>query len=308
MNILFAGAESAGLHTLRMLADSEHTLKGVLSDPQSTNTRMGPGVAEAARKLGYTVKPAKLIEDPNFAEWIVENDIDVLLNVHSMNIACPEVIKAFPVGAFNLHPGPLPKYAGLNAPSWAVYHQEENHAVTLHRMKETIDAGEIIYDAAFPITRSDTGLTVSTKCIQFGLSLIKRFLEDLEDRPVALNGRPQELARRNYYKRNQVPWDGRIQWNHSAAEIDAFVRASNYAPFTSPWGAPSTKLAEEKILITKTEVSDIPATASPGTVGERINGKRAVASKDQWVLIHRCEHEGRSESAEAILETGAVLH
>ncbi len=307
MNILFIGAESAGLHTFRLLENSNHTLKGILTDPDNGNKRMGAGIEGIAQKLGYTVKPAKLITDPHFASWIAENNIDVLLNVHSLQVICPEVIDATRVGAFNLHPGPLPQYAGMNAPSWAVYHQNTQHAVTLHRITDTIDAGEIIYEAAFPISDQDTGLTVSTKCIQLGLSLVEQFLEDLEQTPVNLPGRPQDLAERHYYNRGRIPGGGRIQWTDSARKIDAFVRACNYAPFTLPWGRPSTLLGDKKISIMKTEVSDKISNIAPGTVGTSINGKTSIATADNWILIERCEVDGDFLSVDTILEAGMTL-
>jgi len=58
----------------------------------------------------------------------------------------PEAVLGVPArGAWNLHPGPLPRYAGLNAPSWAIYRGEQRHGVTVHRMDRGIDTGDIAY-------------------------------------------------------------------------------------------------------------------------------------------------------------------
>ena len=58
-----------------------------------------------------------------------------------------DVLEAPRIGSFNLHPGPLPEYAGLNAPSWAIYHGEQEHRVTLHWLDAGIDTGPIAYGA-----------------------------------------------------------------------------------------------------------------------------------------------------------------
>ena len=71
----------------------------------------------------------------------------------------PRRLHAPPVS--NLHPGPLPQYAGLNVPSWAIYNGEVTHGVSLHRMDSGIDTGPIAYQASVLIGPRDTGLSLS---------------------------------------------------------------------------------------------------------------------------------------------------
>ena len=52
------------------------------------------------------------------------------------------------IGSFNLHPGPLPGFPGLNAPSWAIYERRARFGCTVHWMDAAIDAGLIAYEAA----------------------------------------------------------------------------------------------------------------------------------------------------------------
>ncbi len=72
---------------------------------------------------------------------------------------------------------PLPRYAGLSAPSWAIFHGEERHGVTVHWMDPEIDTGPIAYESLFDLKEADTGLTVSTRCVRLGLPLVLRLLE-----------------------------------------------------------------------------------------------------------------------------------
>ena len=46
-------------------------------------------------------------------------------------------------GAINFHDGPLPRYAGLNAPVWAILNREPAHGVTWHLIEGGIDEGDI---------------------------------------------------------------------------------------------------------------------------------------------------------------------
>lgn len=303
MNILLVAEESAGVQALKLLSNSSYNLKAVLTHSGSQG-KVEP-VTAMAEKLGYKTMPPKLLKEPAFADWIIDNEIDLLLNVHSLYVICPKVIESIKMGAYNLHPGPLPQYAGLNAPSWAVYNQESQHGVTLHRMSAKIDAGDIIDEAYFPLSTSDTGLSVSMKCVKYGLPLIEKFLDKIKDG--AISGKKQDLAGRNYYRANQIPNSGKIDWGSTAARIDAFVRACNYSPFQSPWGTPYTSLHGEKIFLFKIAITDRTCSADPGTVGETIDGATSIATADYWVTVNRCMVNGVHMDANSKLSPGDLL-
>lgn len=53
----------------------------------------------------------------------------------------------------NYHNSLLPKYAGLNASSWAILNSEKIHGITWHLINEKIDAGDILYQVKFLIKK-----------------------------------------------------------------------------------------------------------------------------------------------------------
>ena len=57
--------------------------------------------------------------------------MDLILNVHSLHLIRKEILDLPRLGSFNFHPGPLPRYAGLNSVCWALYRGETKHGVTL---------------------------------------------------------------------------------------------------------------------------------------------------------------------------------
>lgn len=323
MNLLLVAEEAAGAHALRLLSKSDHNIAGVLTTVNSpdaddrgdisdekTDSHKKPlnsSITAIAENLGVPVLNAKSVKDPDFALWINSNHIDVLLNVHSLWRICREVLGEVRVGAYNLHPGPLPEYSGLNIPSWAVYNEEPIHAVTLHHITDEIDTGHIIYENEFPLTSNDTGLSVSLKCTKIGLELIEQLLNELSLDPSSIPSRPQDLSRRTFYKRNDIPGNGFIQWSEPAHKIDAFIRACNYSPFQSPWGEPKTRLENQEISILKTTLSNKICEEVPGTVGKMIDGKTAIATADQWILIDKCKVGKETVSAASFLSPGDIL-
>ena len=188
------------------------------------------------------------------------------------------------LGAWNLHPGPLPRYAGLNAPSWAIYHGERSHGVTVHRMERGIDTGDIAYQDCFPIEETDTGLSLSLRCAERGVGLVQRLLQDAP----AIRRRPQDATLRSYFGR-AAPQGGRIDWHSPARRIYDFVRACDYGPFPSPWGVPRARLGDDEVEIRKLALTGERCTAAPGTVrGDR------VAAADEWLLLHQRAEPKRS--------------
>jgi UDP-4-amino-4-deoxy-L-arabinose formyltransferase/UDP-glucuronic acid dehydrogenase (UDP-4-keto-hexauronic acid decarboxylating) len=290
--------ESAGIQVLRSLAAGPHDVVAAMTAPPTRGG--GTTVAKVAEQLGVPVVPSERVREPETAEWVREQGVDLLLNVHSLYLIHADVVAAPQIGSFNLHPGPLPRYAGLNAPSWAIYNGESRHAVTVHWMEPGVDTGAIAYETWFDLTESDTGLSVSVRCAREGVALMERLLEDAPD---SVPATAQDLSQRRYYRRGEVPDDGRISWNQPARRIVDLVRASDYFPFPSPWGIPQARLDGEPLPVLKASRTAEPADAEPGTVGE---GGR-VAAADEWVLVERVEADGKPQPAAEALTPGSRL-
>lgn len=305
MNILLVGEESAGIHLLRFLAESSHRVVGVLASP---NPQYGSPVTlwKTAQKLGYRTWPAECVKDPSFAQQILADQVDVLLNVHSLHVIRNAVLQAPGMGSFNLHPGPLPRYAGRNPVCWALYFGEMTHGVTLHKMTSKIDAGPIVYQSIFPITEADTGFSVSLRCIKEGLPLVCRLLHVLEADPVNLPQIPQDPAQLQYL-RNAVPHQGRVIWSLPARQVVNFVRACNFSPFLSPWGIPEACKGDCAFGILTAACTGSPTNAQPGSVGSPDDFGIRVACRDEWISIGKIKLLDKLMDAMELLRFGDRL-
>lgn len=298
LRVALVAEESAGLQTLQGLVALEPAveIRALLTSADSER----PLVREAARKLGIEPAPAELVRSADLAEDLLREEVDLLLNVHSLFVVHPDVVAAPTIGSFNLHPGPLPEYAGLNVSSWAVYNGEPTHAVTLHWMDAGIDTGPVAWSERFELNAADTGLSVSGKCVRLGVPLVARLVQ------TALAGRDgiprseQDRARRRYFGAGP-PDEGRLDWNRPAAEILRFVRAADYAPFTSPWPHPRADLGGTEVGVAKAVATGRASSGSPGTVQELNDDGATVATGDELVVVQRIWLDGRySRPAEAL--------
>ena len=281
---------------LRTASQSDHEIVAVLTSATGDKEpALGATIEGVAAHLGHPVWPAKQVKDPAFAQIVRGQAVDLILNVHSLHVVHAAVLSAARVGTFNLHPGPLPYYAGMNAASWAILNDEPRHGVTLHWMETGIDTGPIAYQAMFDLTPDDTGLSVSRRCARLGLELIKDLLST---RPADIPRREQDLSKRQYYG-FEVPFQGQIPWS-STARVDRFVRACNYYPLRSPWGVPLVRFRGEQLGLINVSLTNRACDAPAGRV--HVHADRLfVATDDQWLELNRVLYHSKLVDATDLL-------
>ena len=302
VNIVLAAEEPAGVQMLRSLARTNHQVVAVLAAPPKPQAAT-VSVARVAWDLGFQTWPAQSVKDPELANRLRSARVDILLNVHSLYIIRDEVLSAPRLGAFNLHPGPLPRYAGLNAVSWALYRGEKTHGVTIHKMDAGIDTGPIVYQSFFPIEASAAALSLSFKCVREGARLMLRLLEVASKEPDRIPLVPQDLRQREYFG-NKVPNNGWLSWSSPSRGVINFVRACDYFPFRSPWGHPRTRLGEREVAVAKVEPTGQCCDALPGTVGRSLHSGVQVACSDEWVLVKQVQIENQYVNSVDVLKPG----
>jgi methionyl-tRNA formyltransferase len=305
MKIVLLGEEAAGVQTLRMLCAGPHQVAQVLTSPPGARGGRSE-LWKAAEHQGCKVLPAKVIRHPDMAKRIREERIDLLLNIHSLFILPDPVLEAPRLGCFNLHPAPLPRYAGLNSVSWAIYRGEHKHGVTLHKMVHEIDAGPIVGREFVTIGDDEPAISVFVRCIKQGLRLVSTLLEIGERMPAKIPLHAQDLSQRRYFGA-QVPNEGYLSWSWSARDIVNFVRACDFLPFPSAWGHPRTRLNGKELSILKANCTGEPSNCWPGTVGKPTEGGVPVASSDEWVLLSCVQIGEQPVKPAEILATGLRL-
>ena len=305
MNVILVGEESAGIQTLKALARSDHRIVAVMASPTKKSLSSST-LWRVAEQIGLPTWPASLVKDPAFAGRIRDAEVDIILNAHSLFVMHGEVVEAPRIGSFNLHPGPLPRYAGLNVVSWAIYRGEAIHGVTIHKMAVGIDTGPIVYQSLFDIGMTDTALTLYAKCTKEGVALLLWLLETASRDENAIPLLPQDLTERQYFGK-EAPENGRVNWSRLAREIVNLARACDYYPFPSPWGSPRARLGEQEIGVIKARLTGEPCNAAPGTVRRLAGPAVQVACADEWIWLDKALIEGKYLPAADILKSGARL-
>ena len=289
------------MRVLRALASGAHTVVAVLAEQRPTEQE---SVSALAKRLGLPVWPPDLVRNPELADTLHRERIDVLVNVHSLQLVAAEVLAAPLIGSFNLHPGPLPRYAGLDTPSWAVYNRERRYGSTVHWMTSEVDGGPIAFSAEFGVDPLETAISLYLKCVRHGVPLVSKLVEvAASEGRAGIPAHPQDRDGRRYFRRIP-PHERWLLWSLQAEHLAALVRACDYGPFDSPWGKARTLVGRHEVEVLSATTRSEAAHEEPGTIGKSVDGGVLVAAADRWLLIEAVQVDGRRLDPAMVLPHG----
>ena len=189
--------------------------------------------------------------------------VDWLLSIANLNLV-PDEVLALAAETVNFHDGPLPRYAGLNAPVWAILNGEARHGVTWHRMETGVDEGAILEQRLFDIAPGETALTLNTKCFEAAIDSFSAVLTALES---GASGQSQDLSQRRVYRRADRPAAAaRLDFTQSADRVEALVRALDHGTYSNPIALPKIEVGGRILVVGGAGV--VAGNGAAGTVLE----------------------------------------
>jgi len=282
MRLILAANESIGFECLKIIIEKKQDILGIILDGRYEKSLWrNLRIKRLAEENNIQIYQPKSINDPDFLEVLKEVKPDLIFNIAFVQIYKPPVLNLPRLGCINFHPGPLPRYGGLNPWVWAIINNEKEYGVSLHYMKEKVDAGEILGLKKFPIAKDETGLSLLSKCYKHGAALFGEVLQDIIDgrtSPV-----PQDLTQRTYYL-NKIPFEGYIDVSWGADKIEHFVRALTFSPFPNPFSKPKLRFNAGHVTVTKAEILE-------GTGNERSVPGRVIEADSSSVIMET--HDGK---------------
>lgn len=108
-----------------------------------------------------------------------------------------DLLDEAPLGGFNLHPSLLPKFRGPDPLFWVFYRGIRRTGVTVHRMTQRLDAGDIAAQTAWSMENGISGSTLLMRCAEAGGRLFLDVLTALAEN--TLIGLPQDETQSSYY-------------------------------------------------------------------------------------------------------------
>ena len=268
MQIVFAGSGTFGLPTLAALVEGGQDVGLLVTQPDRPAGRgqvvqTGP-LARFAKDRDIPILQPEDINTPANVRRIREARPDLLLVIAFGQKIGPELLRMPRHGAVNLHASLLPKYRGAAPINWALINGDPETGLSVIRMTDRIDAGDILGQRATVIQPDETAGDLMERLAKLGARLVTEVV-----REIPLD--EAEPRRQNESQVSQAPrlkkLDGRIDWARAASEVHNHIRG------VTPWPGAFTGLAAKaggeplRLVITRTTVPvDASAAGEPGTI------------------------------------------
>jgi methionyl-tRNA formyltransferase len=286
--ILFMGTPDFAVPALAALVRHGYPLSGVVTQPDRPRGRglaaAPPPLKVAAQDLNLTVLQPEKIRHPDFLALFRELAPEIVVVAAFGQILPPEIIHGPQGGCLNIHPSLLPKYRGAAPIPWALIRGEETTGITIMRMDEGVDSGDILLQEETPILPGENCGELQDRLARRGAELLLTALAGQE--AGTLLARPQDHRLASFAPRLQRE-DGRIRWEADAGAIVSLIRGLSPAP-----GA-FTRLRGRQLKVHAAAADAAGACAAPGTVvGEGREGLR-IAAGDGSVWLKEVQWEGK---------------
>jgi methionyl-tRNA formyltransferase len=298
LRVAFAGTPEFAVPALRALADSSHTLVGVLTQPdrpagRGRELKQSP-VKQVALELGLPLAQPAQLRSLEERAALLQWSSDVLIVVAYGLLLPPAALRIPRLGCLNIHASLLPRWRGAAPIQRAILAGDTETGVTIMQLDAGLDTGPTLAQRRVTIAAGIAAAQLQAQLARQGAELLLETLDALEAGRVRAEPQPAQGAT---YARKIDKREARINWTASAAAIERQVRAFN------PWPVAETSWRDQRLRLweahaTRPRAAALLAVAAaagavPGdVVGGTEDGVEVLCG--QGVLaITRLQLEGR---------------
>ncbi len=304
MNIVFFGTSAFGLPSLEALKKSSHKLLSVittLDKPQGRTLKLKASPVKGwAQKNDFPYLEVSKKSITQLPSMLQDLGADLFIVISFGLILPKELLEVPKLMALNLHASLLPRYRGPAPIHWALINGDAETGVTVMRMVEKLDAGDILLQKKTALLPNDDITSLEKRLSLLGAEAL------LEAKPIFT---PQDESLASY-ARKLTKEDGHIVWDRPAVEIINRLRA------LKSWPKSYSFYEGKRILVIEAEITREENKGHYPT-GSLVTASQEqgiqVAAADRLVAIKRLQLEGKKplEAAEFLkgflLKSGQIL-
>ena len=256
-SFIFITGDSVGYRILLSLINNKNIkINGIISSSKRYDKILKE--ISLLNNIYFTNKKSFKKNEKNI--YLLAKKSDYLLSLYSSIIVPKKIILALKKFALNLHPGILPFYPGLNCVSGAIYNDEKFSGISIHKMIDKIDSGDIVFTKKIKILKKETALSLMEKLKILSIKSIEPFL-------IKSNYLENIKIKKNIIKQKKkfpkfIPENIKINDFNSFDDLNRVFRAGYFGPYVSTWGNLSFQYDSKtyivrRIIKTKRNTKDI---------------------------------------------------
>jgi methionyl-tRNA formyltransferase len=303
MNIVFFGTSDFAIGPLEALVSSKHKVLAVVTQPdrkRGRSLKLSPPPAKVlALSKGIPVYQPEAASSPESAEYLKKFDADLFVVISFGQILKKNILELPKLYCINLHGSVLPKYRGAAPTNWTIINADKTSGVTIIKMNEKMDEGDIISKKEIPVGKEDTNIILSEKLSALGAKLLLETILSIEKDGKNVRSVKQDSAAASPAPKLKKE-DGLIDWKLPAVEIHNRVRG------LLPWPGAYTRYSGKTLKILKTEIASAAEDGlQPGEVADVIkDGGIVVRTGSGSIVIKYLQLEGKTEMDAAAFVRG----
>lgn len=290
MRIVFFGSGKFAIPILDYLCNQTvYDLVAVVTQPDRKGGRGYKVLSTAVKdycltnKITIPVLQPQNVNSSDFIQVIRKFKPSLFVTATYGQIFKKGILEIPEIFAINIHPSLLPEYRGAAPVNWAIINGEKITGVTIFRMNEKMDAGDIISQTECEISPFDTAITLEVKLANLGRELLCKTLNMISENKYCLQ--PQ-TGIPSYAPRLKKK-DGLINWEKTAFEIYNLIRGAQ------PWPGAYTYLEGKLLKILWAEVAEVDSEGEPGEVIDVGRDEFKVACGKNALIIKELQPESR---------------
>jgi methionyl-tRNA formyltransferase len=300
LRILFAGTPAFAAASLASLLASRHEVIGVYTQPDRPSGRgrrlTSSPVKTLALEHGLPVRQPATLGSPQTQAELAGLGADVMVVV-AYGLILPRAVLDTPrLGCLNVHASLLPRWRGAAPIQRAIEAGDSQSGVTIMRMDEGLDTGDMLLVRRTPITATTTGGELHDTLAVLGGEAIVAVLDALADGELTATPQPEAGVT---YAAKLSKAEAELDFREPAGALAARVRAYN------PWPVAWCALGDERLRLLMAEAEPpSPSPEPPGTLREAANGALRIAcgaQGDEVLRVTRAQLPGGKPLAVADL-------
>lgn len=296
------GSGRFAIPVLDALAASEHRVLAAVTQPDRPSGRgqrsTPTPVAEHAEAKGVFLYQPEDVGAYEFMRALRALSPELIVVADYGQFLTREILEMPTYGCTNVHPSLLPRWRGAAPVARAILHGDRSTGVTVHRLVEKMDAGEILGQLEEEIRPADTAPALEERLAGRAGPLVLEVLKQIAEgtvRPRRQDERKAVVARK-FDKR-----EGEICWKRPARQVEAMVRAMQ------PYPGAYTRYHDLRLVLFEARAVDGGPGGEPGTVTGAGNEGIQVRCADGQLLITRLQPENRREMTAQEFLTGHAV-
>ncbi len=305
VRVVYMGTPEISARVLSSILEAGFNVVAVVSNEDKEVGRKRELEATPVKKVALDAgipvfQPHRIRLDHSFLDNL---EFDVLVTMAYGQIVPKEVLDAPKIGAINLHGSLLPSLRGAAPIQRAIINGDKVTGVTLMKMVEAMDAGEMYDKEEVVIDAADNYTSLANKISDCASSLIVKDL--LAYANGELKGVPQDESQVTYAKKI-LPEDERLPLSLPVTSLLSYIRGLSETP------GGYFLLEGKKLKVYKASLSTLPLNGKLGeivkcTKGVFVQANGGILSLDEVQLEGKKKMDGKSFANGANGLLGKVL-